>query len=393
MNVQTKMISRDFILLFLFSVAVCTGMNLLNVIIPLFVTETLGKSAGVAGLMTTVYTIAACVSRPINGVLTDKIGRRRVMMMGIALFGLACLIAGLIPTLLLLGGCRILMGIGYSAATTACNTASTDVIPSDRISEGIGYFGMSQSVASAFGPALAAAAVTVLGNQYSLLFVTAVSILAYGLALSIGYEKDRVIRAPEQQKKGSFEQTALLPSLFQGLSLFCISCLMCFMTLYIVSLGLPASAAGGFFFVAAVLIVSIRMACSRLMNRFSVRRFLIPGYLLLIVTCVTLPHIHSAAGVLAAGALYGAAYGTIWMALGSEAVRYAPPEKRGMANATFYFAFDAAIGLGAAFWGMMIDRIGYHNCFYSISACAAVLAVLCAIAFRRRDGSVGRTQQ
>lgn len=60
MNNKEPLITKEFILLFLFSVAVCTGMNMLNVIVPLYVTETLQRSTATAGLMTTVYTIAAC---------------------------------------------------------------------------------------------------------------------------------------------------------------------------------------------------------------------------------------------------------------------------------------------------------------------------------------------
>ncbi len=40
---KEPLITREFILLFLFSVAVCTGMNMLNVIVPLYVTETLRR--------------------------------------------------------------------------------------------------------------------------------------------------------------------------------------------------------------------------------------------------------------------------------------------------------------------------------------------------------------
>lgn len=382
------LITKEFILLFLFSVAVCTGMNMLNVIVPLYVTETLSRSTATAGLMTTVYTIAACASRPVNGVLTDRIGRRTMMLIGISLFGLSCLVCGLIPSLLVLAVGRVLMGIGYSSATTACNTASTDVIPEARISEGIGYFGMSQSVASAFGPAIASVAVGWLGNQFSLLAVTAISLCAVILTFFIRYEKQRKIPvAPKGKKeKGAFfERTALLPSLFQLLSLFLIACVMCFMTLYIVSLGFEAATAGVFFLISSVFIVGVRLAFSKLMNRLPTAAFLVPGYVLLGALCLYLPHIDSKAGVYISAVIYGMAHGVIWMALGSEAVRLAPPEKRGAANATFYFAFDAAIGLGAAFWGAMIDAVGYIRCFHIIAVCAAILIVACIPAFHGRN--------
>lgn len=390
MEQKERIISRNFVLLFVFSVLVCTGMNMLNVIVPLYVTETLHGTAAVAGLMTTVYTVAACISRPVNGILTDRLGRRCIMAFGSLLFCVACLVSGLIPALIALTICRILMGIGYSAATTANNTASTDVIPASRLAEGIGYFGMSQSVASAFGPALAAVVIAGVGNQQSLLVVAGAGGLALLLAFFIRYESAPTYQKPaaKETSKGSFfERTAITPALFQGMSLFLISCLMCFMPLYITSRGMSPGTAGSFFAVASVVIVTVRLVCSRFMNRYKALCFLLPGYLLLIAVCVLLPQVDSVPGLLCAGVIYGAAHGTIWMVLGSEAVRLAPPARRGAANATFYFAFDAAIGLGAAFWGAMIDRVGYDRCFTAIIVGAVVLAAASIPVFRRRNRS------
>lgn len=386
MEQKERIVTGNFILLFFVSIAVCTGMNMLNVIVPLYVTESLKGTTGIAGLMTTVYTIAACASRPVNGVLTDRLGRRTIMFAGALLFSIACLLCGLIPAISALAICRILMGIGYSAATTANNTASTDVIPASRLTEGVGYFGMSQSVASAFGPALASVVLAAVGNQRSVLVVAGVGAVACILSAAVRYEAAPDYHKPKKTPKsgGFFEKTALMPALFQGLSLFLISCLMCFMALYIVSKGLSAGVAGSFFAVASVVIVSVRLLGARWLSRFPTQAFLVTGYLLLLIACVLLPMVGSVPGILGIGLLYGAAHGTIWMTLGSEAVRLAPPERRGAANATFYFAFDAAIGLGAAFWGNMIDRVGYRVCFTVIAVGAAILAVASILAFRQR---------
>lgn len=188
MKQKESMITASFVLIFAFSVAICRGMNMLNVIVPLYVTETLGGMASRAGLMTTVYTVSSCLSRPFNGILTDKIGRRIMMALGSLMFCVGCLLAGLIPAIVALTVCRVLMGVGYSAANTASNTASTDMIPQDRLAEGTGYFGMSQSVASAIGPALATVVITAV-DQKSLLVVGAVSLLALLLTGVIRYER------------------------------------------------------------------------------------------------------------------------------------------------------------------------------------------------------------
>ena len=111
---NNKMITKDFVLLFIFSVAICVAMNMLNVIVPLYVTDTLKGSAATAGLMTTIYTISACASRPINGVLTDKWNRRLMMVIGSLVFAVGCFMAGAVPTVLALTVSRVLMGVGLS---------------------------------------------------------------------------------------------------------------------------------------------------------------------------------------------------------------------------------------------------------------------------------------
>lgn len=391
MNQKQKMITGSFVLLFIVSVAICTAMNMLNVIIPLYVTETLQGTAATAGLMTTIYTISACVSRPINGILTDRWSRRMMMALGSLLFCVGCLVAGLVPTILALTVCRVLMGVGYSAASTSNNAASTDVIPVDRLAEGIGYFGMSQSVASAIGPAVASVIMVAVGNQNSLLVVALVCGLSMVLSLAVTYEKKPGYQKPAAQEKasgGAFERTAIVPALFQGIFLFIISLPMCFMPLYIVFRGQNTAVAGTFFVVASVVIVAVRLLGSGLMNRLGALWFLIPGFGALIALCALLPQVESVTGFLILGAVYGLAHGIVWMVLGSEAVRQAPPERRGAANATFYFAFDAGIGLGASFWGMMIDSAGYDVCFLIVIAATAALAAASIPVFRRRAKKV-----
>ncbi len=374
----------EFIRMFIYSMAICMGMNMLNVIVPLYTTEVLGKSTAVAGLMSTIYTVSACVSRPVNSLLTDQVGRQKIMILGGLLFAFGCAFCGVVPSLAVLAISRVFMGVGYSAGSTASNTASMDVIPPERMSEGVGYFGMSQSVGSTIGSAVAAFVLVWLGNQYSMLAVAAAGLIAVLAALFVRYERNRPVTPAAEKKSGPmFEKTAILPSVFQGVSLFMITLLMCFMALYIVHIGLPASVAGTFFTVSSVVIILVRMLLSNAMNRWSVTWFMVPGYGALLAACLILPGAETVGMLMVVSVLFGLAHGLIWMALGSEAVRKAPPEGRGAANATFYFAFDAAIGLGAAFWGGMIDGVGYDICYRIVAVAALVLAILSLLLFRK----------
>ena len=72
------------------------------------------------------------------------------------------------------------------------------------------------------------------------------------------------------------------------------------------------------------------------------------------------------------------------MTNGALAVNRAAPQRRGAANATFYLAFDAAIGLGAAAWGALIDAAGYVTT-YRLTACGyGLMMVIAAIIFALR---------
>ena len=54
---------------------------------------------------------------------------------------------------------RTLQGLGFSAVTTATATAAADVLPVERLGEGIGYYGLGQAFAMSVGPAIAIALV------------------------------------------------------------------------------------------------------------------------------------------------------------------------------------------------------------------------------------------
>lgn len=382
---QSRLFSGSFVLLFAISAVVCIAMNMLNVIIPLYVTENLGGTVAISGFLSTAYTVASCLSRPMNGVLADRLGRRTMMCIGSLVFGLSCVLCGLIPVIIATFLCRIAMGLGYSAASTAVNTASTDVIPTERLSQGIGLFGISQSVATAAGPALATLAIALSGNVGALYATAVLCGIALLVSGAVRYERNSNKHAKVKRKGGAlFESTAILPSLVQGGMLLFISCFMCFMTLYIVDQGYGATAAGTFFVCSSVTIIAVRLGLSRLVGRVPHWVLLVPGFSSLLLMSVLIPMTNSAVGLWGCALLYGLGLGTVWMTMNAEAVKNAPPERRGTANATFFFAFDAAIGIGAALWGVLIDKIGFIPCFHLAGMGFLILGIASVFLFSNR---------
>lgn len=381
--------NRYFILLFITSVCFCFASEMLNVVLPLYVTEDLGKTAAVSGLMTTFYTIASAVSRPVNGLLTDKLTRRIVMVVGCGLYAVGIFLCGFIPMLATAFCCRILQGIGYSAASTANVAASNDVTPKDKLSEAVGYFGISQTLPSLFAPVIVTTLITAIGNRGTQYIIAAICALATILSLFANYERKpefapELSTQVEKRSKGAFiEPTAIIPSLIQFGSLFFTSSLMVFSTLFFTAQKLPTSYLSAYLTTTGVSILLVRTLLSRFVGRVNPLTLLIPAWIAGIAQCLLFPSINSMAASIAMGVLFGCVHGIVWMTNGALAVSKAAPHRRGAANATFYLAFDAAIGIGAAVWGALIDAVGYVVT-YRVTACGyAVMAIIAIFVFRK----------
>lgn len=387
-----RIFNRYFVLLFITSVCFCCATEMLNVVLPLYVTEDLGKTAAVSGLMTTFYTITSAVSRPVNGLLTDKLSRRLVMAVGCALYAAGIFLCGFIPMLATAFACRMVQGVGYSAASTANVAASNDVAPKEKLNEAVGYFGISHTLPALFGPIIVTTLIAHMGNRSTQYVIAAVCGVAAVLALITNYEKKPQFARelpPKEEKKGAFiEKTALVPSLIQFGSLFFTSSLMVFATLFFTAWELPMEYLSAYLTTTGVSLLLVRALLSRFLGKVNPLVLLLPAWVAGIAQCLLLPTVDSMASAIAMGVLFGCVHGIVWMTNGALAVNRAAPQRRGAANATFYLAFDAAIGLGAAAWGALIDAAGYVTT-YRVTACGyGVMMVLAVIAFARRKREV-----
>lgn len=82
-----------------------------------------------AGLTLSVFMIGFAVAQLVVGYLSDAWGRRRVLLAGLALFSLAAIACALSPSIEILLVCRVLQGIGGSAAPVVARAMIRDTQP------------------------------------------------------------------------------------------------------------------------------------------------------------------------------------------------------------------------------------------------------------------------
>ncbi|WP_199617750.1 MFS transporter [Paenibacillus alkalitolerans] len=128
-----------------------------GIIIPVLPEMIVGSGAERFHLyvMLAVYSAVSFVFSPFWGALSDRIGRRPVLLLGIAGFSVSFLLFGLSSgNLWLMYASRILGGL-FSGATTSCAVAYVaDITSEERRTRSMGLVGMSIGLGFIFGPGI-----------------------------------------------------------------------------------------------------------------------------------------------------------------------------------------------------------------------------------------------
>ncbi|KRC08714.1 MFS transporter [Hydrogenophaga sp. Root209] len=112
------------------------------------------------------------------GRLGDLIGRRRLLMAGIALFTVASALCSLAPTLGLLIAARTAQGFGAAIMMALTMASVADSVPKARAGSAMGLLGTMSAVGTALGPSLGGALIAGFGWQLMFLVNVPLGILA-----------------------------------------------------------------------------------------------------------------------------------------------------------------------------------------------------------------------
>lgn len=401
--------SKHLILLMASNCLVSMCMYFHNAVTTLFVTS-IGGTASYAGVMLTLFTVSATVMRIVSGRLLDKKGRRRIILTGLVIYAVASATM-MTGWLYYLAVARILQAIGYSMATTGLSVAFTDVLPHNKMGEGLGYSGLTNSLSSALGPVIAMSLYDVTKSYESVYLASAILVLiSFVITFVCRYETDtefferkrayelyhsgEVLRRMEEaQKKAAqagkpslinqyFEKMAIpstIVSLFISIG---TGATVAYLMLYGTELNVPNTSL--FFTMQAVTTIVARLLCGKLSDKFNPLVSLLPGLLFTGIGYYML-----VAGASAhiffymAGAFIGFGAGITGPALNAEAVKSVPENRRGAASATYYISIDVGIGIGGLLWGTIVDTIGFSFVFYGCVVCIIIAAILSLVFFLR----------
>jgi len=175
-----------------FAIIVLTAMNLLNYIDryvpsavkPLFQRE-LGFSDAQTAYPLTAFVLVYMLTSPIFGSLADRMSRKVLIALGVALWSLAtaggALATGIVTFIL----ARALVGVGEAAYATIAPSLISDYYPPDRRNRILTIFYVAIPVGAALGFTLGGLVGNAYGWRVALLVVGLPGLIAAGLALLI----------------------------------------------------------------------------------------------------------------------------------------------------------------------------------------------------------------
>ncbi len=338
---------------------------LLTPLFPLYLSETFDADKQMIGIVLSGYTLTALLIRPFSGYIVDSFSRKTVLLTSFFLFFLFFIGYPLSTTLFMFAIVRTLHGAPFGTATVSNSTVAIDVLPSSRRAEGIGYYGLSNNVATAISPSIALIIYGMTGN-YDLLFMLA--ILFSGLAFYSNYTLKLTSRPTSQRPPISFDRFILLKAWRQGLCIACFSFSYGVIATYIAIYGKEelgiTGGTGLFFMLLSIGLILSRLTGGRTLRQGKITRNATIGVLISLCGYFLFASLHNYWGYYGAALIIGLGNGHMFPAFQTMFLNLASNEQRGTANSTLFVSWDTGMGLGVLLGGMIAEHGGYHMAFW-----------------------------
>ncbi len=368
--------------------------------LPFFIRE-LGGAESEIGLLIGVSSLAALAVRPLVGYLVDVRGRKPVLLGGLVLFVLNALLYNVVAAPEHLFPLRLLTGACLATVLTAASTLAADVAPPSRRGAVMSYFGLSNSLAFAVGPALGGwiihaqlfsgpegwfveragwlASARTGGLHFTSLFVVAAAIGLGAVALAGTLAETR---PPLSAGRRAFDPrtmvaaVALFPAAVNFLCAFVFAAMVTFMPLYAREHGVANP--GSLFVAYAVAVVAMRLLVGSWMDRWPRAAVILPSILVLAGSMPILASATSPLPLYAAATVYGIGAGVFQPAMMAFLVDRAGVAERGRAMSTFTLGTDLGLSLGSFSLGAAVELAGMRPAFLMAGFAAFAGALLFA---------------
>ncbi|MFX3625984.1 MAG: MFS transporter [bacterium] len=377
---KEKLFTKQFwqlsISVFLFFIS----FNMIVPELPNFITQLGGEDY--KGWIITMFTIAAGLSRPFSGKLSDSIGRVPVMLVGIFVTAFCGLLYPFATSVALFLGLRFLHGFSTGFAPTGSMAYIGDVAPSHRRGEAIGLVSMFGTVGMAVAPVLGSIIATYISLDAMFYMASAFGVISLLIVRPLTESLSTAQKATSTVIKNSFkvnkadfyEPRVLRPATLLMLASVPFGAVIILIPDFSLFVGLDEAYKGVFFAVFTGASIITRVLSGKLSDRIGRVKTLRMGFATLVIALTMLAFSTEPIQFFIAGFLFGIALGNNSPTMMAWTIDLSNDKFRGRAIATAFIALEIGIGSGSLI-GSWLYGNNSENFLVAFIGCA-VLALL-----------------
>ena len=372
MNQKPRLWTKDFIMVSISNFLLFISFYILMVTLAVYSIDKFHASQSEAGLASSIFVLGAVIVRPIAGKMIDKVGKKKLLMMGLILFLIMMLLYFPVNSLPLLLLIRFLHGFAFGIGSTATGTIAADIIPASRRGEGLGYFATSVNLAMAVGPFLGLLISQNFDQVMTFVVTTVFSVAAIVATIFLRTPNVQVVTKNIQTNsrvhiRDFFEKSTIPIGILVAIFGFVYSSILTFISTYAAEIDL-VDAASFFFVMYAVFLLLSRPFTGKLFDLKGENSIIYPSIFLFGVGVIILSQAQHGISLLIAGAIIGIGFGTFQSSAQTVAVNLAPSNRIGLATSTYYVFYDFGIGIGPFILGFILPFTGFRGLYVGMAA-------------------------
>ncbi|GEQ05685.1 MFS transporter [Staphylococcus gallinarum] len=380
-NLKTPIWTKSFNINFITNFLVYLCMYLLIVIVASYTKEVYHASDSVAGLVSGLFIIGSLIGRFATGKYVNKIGPKRILLIGLAFLLITQLCYFIEGSLSFLMFTRLINGIATGITTTATGTIAAYVTPSERKSEGISLFSLSLVIGAAIGPFFGLLLINSFPIKLLFFICLICGIVSFIISffVNVKFEITNETLTPTTKRKGFnlsnyIAKEAVPVAIIMLIAGLTYSSILTFLQFFAKEIDLVSLASYFFIFYAIASLIT-RPIAGRLMDQKTENVVAYPSFILLFLTFLVLSLTHSGWMLVLAGLLLGAGYGNISSCMQAIAIKVSPPTKYGIATSTYFIGLDLGLGFGPYVLGFATSTMTYAQ-LYGVMAVVVIITLI-----------------
>ncbi len=344
---QETLYTTNFILLCISHVLFAMSFTMILPELPQHLSNLGG--AEYKGLIISLFTITAGLSRPFSGKLTDTIGRIPVMVIGTLFCVLSSFLYPFMTTVFGFLALRFLHGFSTGFKPTASTAYVADIVPAHRRGEAMGIMGVTFNIGAAAGPVLGGWMALSHGVNtmfyWSSFFAFSSIFILLKLEETLKNKQPFSMKLLRLKKDEVIDKSAISPALVVVFVYFSFGAFLTITPDQSTHLGIENK--GMFFTYFTIFSILSRLFAGKASDKLGRVKVIKFAIICIIVALVFLAFVESQFMFYIGGSMLGFSTGVAAPAVFAWVIDRCKEENRGKALATVYIALEIGIGTGA----------------------------------------------